>query len=76
MLLRNVGCPLSTALRADFQFRVHTTFLSISIEMLSNQQPIPDISHMMNGASTKEYGAEATPHLSMFLGQYASPDIS
>jgi len=27
---------------------------------------------MMKGASTKEYGAEAAPSLSMFLGHYGS----
>ena len=27
---------------------------------------------MLKQASTKEYGAEATPHLSMFLGHYGS----
>jgi hypothetical protein len=43
MLSRNVGCPLPTALKADFQFGVHTTFLSISIEMLKNQYPRWDL---------------------------------
>ena len=43
-------------LRADFRFRVRTTAFSIAIEMLSNQQSKPDISHIMKGVSIKGYG--------------------
>ena len=63
MLSRNVDCPLPTGLRADFSFRMQTTFLSISKEMLQIQQSKPDISHMKKGVSTEECGIEAAPHL-------------
>jgi hypothetical protein len=70
ILSRNVGCLLSTALRADFQCGVHTTCLSISTEILENHdnQPVTGGACWENEAITKEYGACATPYVSTFLG--------